>query len=71
MDYDAQRRRTPAGARRMRRAGGHGSTVYVGRVTMEGHPGLERSMDSIAQWPHWARAQQGLRSAMVLRRSGT
>jgi hypothetical protein len=30
---------------------------------MDGHPGLERSRDSEAQWLHWACAQQGLRSA--------
>src|SRR5216684_4435680 len=31
---------------------------------MEGHPGLARSRDSVAQWPPRACAEQGLRSAV-------
>jgi hypothetical protein len=42
----------------MRRTGGHGRNACVTRVATDGYPGLERSKDSAAQWPHWACAQQ-------------
>ena len=59
-----RRAKRPQGARRMRRAGGQGCDTCVARASRDGRPGLERSTDCVAQWPHWACAQQGLRSAM-------
>jgi hypothetical protein len=53
-----------ARVRRMRRAGDQGRDACVSRAARDGHPGLARSKDCVAQWSPRACAKQGLRSAM-------
>src|SRR5258705_3753504 len=53
----------------MRRTGSHGRNACVARVTMDGHPGLARSRDSVAQCPQ-GEAQERRVLASRLRRAG-
>jgi hypothetical protein len=49
----------------MRSTGSQGCDIYVARAYTEVRPGLERSKESEAQWPHRACAKHGLRSVML------
>src|ERR1700691_2154347 len=60
--------RSVQGRAACRRACDQGQYACVLRVAMEGHPGLERSTECVAQWSPWACMKHGQRSAMGLRR---